>query len=264
VDVHLFKDPVFLSGTLIGGVMFAMLMALTFLLPVFMQEVLGFTAMQSGLALMPRTLVMIAVTPLVGRLYNRVPPRAFVAFGVVMFCISAFQMSHYNLDTSSAGIISTLIFQGVAFSCLWVPLTTVALSSIPRHKLADATGSNSLVRQIGGSIGLAVFATVLSRTQTTARNGLLAHLNPGRPEVMARLAVGRQLMGARGGLDATSAREASTRMLEFMVDRQAAVLAFEKMFLLAGILFALVLPLLILLKTPDDAKTEKIEVHVEI
>ena len=263
VDISLFKDPVFMSGTVIGGIMFAMLMSLTFLLPVFMQEVLGFTAMQSGLALMPRTLVMIAVTPFVGRLYNKVPPRLFVAFGVVMFCISAYQMSHYTLDTSSAGIVSTLIFQGLAFSCLWVPLTTVALSTIPRHKMADATGSNSLIRQIGGSVGLAIFATLLTRTQVGARAGLMAHLNPGRPEVIARLAMTRQMLGARGGLDATTAREGSRRMLEFMVDRQAMVLSFEKMFLLAGILFALVLPLLFFLKTPKVA-SEKIDVHVEI
>jgi MFS transporter, DHA2 family, multidrug resistance protein len=255
VDLSLFKDPVFTSGTVIGGIMFAMLLSLTFLLPVFMQEVLGFTAMQSGLALMPRTLVMIAVTPFVGRLYNKVPPRLFVGFGVVMFCISAYQMSHYTLDTSSAGIVSTLIVQGIAFSCLWVPLTTVALSSIPRHKMADATGSNSLIRQIGGSVGLAIFATLLTRTQVGARAGLMAHLNPGRPEVISRLAMTRQMLGARGGLDATTAREGSRRMLEFMVDRQAMVLSFEKMFLLAALLF--------FLKTPKVA-SEKIDVHVEI
>ncbi len=263
VDVSLFKDPVFASGTIIGGIMFSMLMSLTFLLPVFMQEVLGFTAMQSGLALMPRTLVMIAVTPFVGRLYNKVPPRIFVGLGVVMFCISAYQMSHYTLDTSSAGVISTLIFQGIAFSCLFVPLTTVALSSIPRNKLADATGSNSLIRQIGGSVGLAIFATLLTRTQVGARAGLIAHLNPGRPEVMTRLAMTRQMLSGRGGLDLTTARDASRGMLEFVVDRQAMVLSFEKMFLLAGILFALVLPLLFFLKTPK-VPSEKIDVHVEI
>ena len=268
VDISLFKDKVFLSGTLIGGVMFAMLLSLTFLLPVFMQEVLGFTAMQSRLALMPRTLAMMAMMPLVGRLYNKIPARVFVAFGVMMFCISAYQMSHYTLDTSSAGVVSTLLIQGIAFSCLWVPLTTVALSSIPRHKMADATGSNSLVRQIGGSVGLAIFATLLTRNQTAARTGLVADLNPGRPEVMSRLAMLTQTMMARGGLDATSARAAARRMLEYTVDRQAMVLAFEKMFLLAGILFAMVLPLLFFLKTPKieegAEKGEKIEVHVEI
>src|SRR5207302_6707997 len=85
VNISLFKDPVFLSGTLIGSLMFAMLMANMFLLPVFMQEMLGFTATQSGLNMMPRTLVMMAFTPVVGRLYNKVSPRVLVGLGVVAF-----------------------------------------------------------------------------------------------------------------------------------------------------------------------------------
>ncbi len=168
--------------------MFAMLFSLTFLLPVFMQEVLGFTATQSGLALMPRTLIMMLVTPIVGKLYNKISPRLVVGFGVILFVISAFQMSHYTLETSSAGIVSALLIQGVAFACLFVPLTTVALSTIPRNKIADATGSNSLVRQIGGSVGVAIFATLQTRAVVAARHGLVAHLYPGRPEVIQRLA----------------------------------------------------------------------------
>lgn len=265
VDIALFKDPVFLSGTLISGLMFAMLMSLTFLLPLFMEEVLGFTATQSGLALMPRTLIMMLFTPLIGKIYNKVSPRLVVAFGVVLFSLSAFQMSHYTLDTSPGGIVGALLIQGCAFSCLWVPLTTVSLSSIPRQKLADATGSSSLVRQIGGSVGLAIFATLLSRSQSTARVGLIAHLFPGNPEVLARLGGARQMLG-RGGMDMATARSTANAMIDFAVSRQATVLSFEKMFLLAGILFLLVMPMLLFLRAPKDEPRggEKIEVHVEL
>jgi len=263
VDIRLFKEPVFLSGTLIGGVMFAMLFSLTFLLPVFMQEVLGFTATQSGLALMPRTLVMMLITPIVGRFYNKVSPRLVVGLGVILFVISAYQMSHYTLDTSSRGIVSALLIQGAGFACLFVPLTTVAISKIPRNKIADATGSNSLVRQIGGSVGVAIFATLQARAVVTARHGLVAHLNPGNPAVMARLASTAQMFGARGGLDATSARSGASAMLDFMITRQATVLSFEKMFLLAGIIFLLILPLLLFLKT-GSKPAEKIDVHLDM
>jgi MFS transporter, DHA2 family, multidrug resistance protein len=266
VDLRLFKDKVFLSGTLIGGVMFAMLMSLTFLLPLFMEEVLGFTATQSGLALMPRTLIMMVVVPFVGKIYNKVQPRIVVAIGIIFFAVSAYQMSHYTLDTGGGGIVAALLIQGAAFGCIWVPLTTVALTSIPRHKMSDATGSNSLVRQIGGSIGLAIFATLLSRSQTTARNGLIAHLFPSSPEVLARIASSQRMLQSRGGLDLATARTTANAMLEYGVERQASVLAFEKMFLLAGLLFLLVLPLLFFLKAPkeDDKKGEKIDVHVEL
>jgi MFS transporter, DHA2 family, multidrug resistance protein len=268
VDLRLFKDRTFSSGTFIGGVMFAMLMSLTFLLPVFMQEVLGFNATQSGLALMPRTLIMMVVVPFVGKIYNKVAPALVVAVGIVLFAVSAYQMSHYTLDTGSGGIVAALLIQGAAFACIWVPLTTVALSTIPRHKMSDATGSNSLVRQIGGSIGLAIFATLLSRSQTTARAGLIAHLDAGNPMLLGRIASSERTLVGRGGLDMATARTSAHAMLEFMVDRQAAVLSFEKMFLLAGLLFLLVLPLLLFLRAPKDEKTttkgEKIDVHVEL
>ncbi len=263
VDVRLFTEPVFLSGTVIGGVMFAMLFSLTFLLPVFMQEVLGFTATQSGLALMPRTLVMMLITPVVGKFYNKVSPRVVVAIGVILFVISAYQMSHYTLETSSSGIIAALLIQGAGFSCLFVPLTTVAISRIPRHKIADATGSNSLVRQIGGSVGVAIFATLQARAVITARHGLVAHLDAGNPAVLQRIASTQQVFGARGGLDAASARSGASAMLDFVVTRQATVLSFEKMFLLAGIVFLMILPLLLFLKT-GGKPAEKVDVHLDM
>ena len=262
VDLRLFKDPVFLSGTLVGGVQFALLMSLTFLLPVFMQEVLGFTATQSGLALMPRTLVMMVASPIVGRIYNKVSPRVLVGTGIGLFAVGAYQMSHYTLDTSSTGIIAALVIQGVGFSFLFIALTTVALSSIPRHKLADAAGSNSLVRQIGGSIGIAVFATLLSRSTVAARYGLVAHLNPGRTQVLDRVAAMRGMFGARGGLDVTTARSGAHAMLDFVVIRQAMVLSFEKMFFLAGVVFLLALPLVLFLKTAKKP-AERIDVHAD-
>ena len=263
VDVRLFKEPVFMSGTVIGGIMFAMLFSLTFLLPVFMQEVLGFTATQSGLALMPRTLVMMLITPLIGKIYNKVSPRLVVGIGIILFAISAYQMSHYTLETSSAGIVSALLIQGAGFACLFVPLTTVAISNIPRNKLADATGSNSLVRQIGGSVGVAIFATLQGRSVIAARHGLVAHLNPGNTQVIDRLASLQQVFRGRGGLDAATARSGAGALLNFVVERQATVLSFEKMFLLAGITFLLVMPLLGLLRK-GDKPVEKVDVHVEM
>ncbi len=262
VHLSLFKDSVFTSGTLIGGVMFAMLMANTFLLPLFMQELLGFTAEQSGLALAPRSLIMMVATIFVGRFYNKVSPRLFVAAGVVLFVISAWQMSHYSLATGTGDVVAALLVQGVAFSCLFVPLTTVALSQVPRHKLADATGLNSLIRQIGGSMGLAIFATLLSRYMTVARAGVSAHIVAGRPEVMQRLAMITRVM-EKGGADPVTAHQQAGRVLGRLVTVQATVLSFDKLFFLAGILFLTILPLLFFLKTPAK-RSEKIDVHVEM
>jgi DHA2 family multidrug resistance protein len=261
VDFSLFKDMVFSSGTLIGAVMFAMLMAVTFLLPLFMQTLLGFTAMQSGLALMPRALTMLVVMPIVGRLYNTIQPRIVVAFGILLFAYTAWLLGHYTLNTTSRGVVNVLIIQGIAFSCLFIPLTTVALSSIPRHRLSDATGLNSLLRQVGGSLGLALFATLLSRYATRAREALTASVSVDRLAATARYGSIQRMFAARG-LDAASAQQAAVRILDLQVRRQAMVLAFERLFYLSGILFLCVLPLTLFLRAPKQAG--KIDVHVEM
>ena len=259
----LFKDSVFLSGTLIGAMMFAILMSITFLLPVFMQELLGFTATQSGQALMPRALAMMVGIPIVGRLYNKVQPRILILIGISLVATSAYLMSHYTLETGARTVVFAIIIQGLGFSSLFVPLTTVALSTIPRYRLTDATGLNSLLRQIGGSLGLATFATLLPRFVAGARNALAAHLPVGGPEVMGRLGMIERALGAQG-YDASTAHVAAGRVLGGMVMRQATVLAFERMFLLAGIAFLFILPLVLFLKSPTGARGPKPEVHVEM
>src|SRR2546430_16901704 len=98
-------------------------------------------------------------------------------------------MGHYTLATSRIDVMLALILQGVAFSCLFIPLTTIALSSIPRHRLPDATGLNSLLRQTGGSVGLAVFATLMSRWATRARGAMLGNLTMARPPGAPRVAL---------------------------------------------------------------------------
>jgi DHA2 family multidrug resistance protein len=265
VNLSLFKDSVFASGTFIGSIMFAMLMANMFLLPVFMQEMLGFTATQSGLNLMPRTLVMMLVTPLVGKLYNVVSPRILVGAGVIAFTIGAYQMSHFTLDTGSWQIFGSLVWQGFGFSLLFVPLTTVALSRVPRAKMTDATGLNSLLRQIGGSVGLAIFATLLGRSATQARASIGAHLGITDPMAMMRLQELEHGLAARG-MDAASAHAAAPAALAQQVAAQAMVLSFEKMFLLAGICFMAILPLLAFLKVDRAAEAgdHKPEVHLEM
>ncbi len=262
VDFSLFKDMVFASGTLIGAVMFAMLMTVTFLLPLFMQTMLGFTATQSGLALMPRSLVMLVVMPIVGRIYNKVSPRLVVAIGIVLFAYTAWLMNHYTLATSSRGIITVLAIQGVAFSCLFIPLTTMALSTIPRHRMPDATGLNSLLRQVGGSIGLAIFATLLARTATRARGSMLQNLTMDRPAVTGRFQAMVQMLMGRG-MDMGAARSTAARIIDLQVRQQAMVLSFERMFMLSGIAFLCVLPLVLLLKVPEKGG-EKVDVHVEM
>jgi DHA2 family multidrug resistance protein len=263
VNLRLFRDPVFASGTLVGGLMFAMLMANMFLLPLFMQDLLGFTATQSGLALMPRVLVMMVATPIVGRLYNHVSPRLLVGIGIVAFAIGSYQMSHLTLDSGQADIVGAIVVQGVGFGFLFVPLTTVALSKVPRQTMADATGMNSLVRQIGGAIGLAVFATLLERYTAHARVALVAHIAATSPATQQALSGLGSALQSSGAVAPPVAPEAALRAIDASLQAQASVLAYEKVFLLAGILFLLVLPVLWFLRTEREARS-KSAVHLEM
>jgi len=246
VDLRLFKDPAFASGTLIMLLLFAMLMGNMFILPLFMQELLGFDATDTGLALLPRVLVMMVATPIVGRIYNHVDPRLLIGVGAFFYCVSAYDMSHLTLQSGKEDVVSALMMQGVGFAMLFIPLTTTALASIPRHRMADATGLNSLSRQVGGSLGLAIFASLLGTRSVEAHDALLAHLSPTNPIVQQRMQGIESRLAHT--MDAASAHETALRALSGLVHRQAAVIAFENLFLLAGLSFLFVLPLLSLLR----------------
>jgi DHA2 family multidrug resistance protein len=263
VNLRLLRDPAFASGTLIGGLMFAMLMANMFLLPLFMQALLGFTATQAGVSLAPRALVMIVVAPLVGRLYNVVSPRLLVAIGVVAFALGSYQLSHLTLASGEGNVITGILVQGVGFGFLFVPLTTAALGNVPLRAMADATGLNSVVRQVGGAIGLAIFVTLLERYTTQARVALVAHVGATRPVAQHALANLQQAVQSSGAITAPDAHQAALRVLDATVQAQAGVLAYDRVFLLGGIVFLFVLPLLYFLRTGPAGASKKVEAHLE-
>ncbi len=263
VNLRLLSDKVFLSGTLVASVMFALLFSITFLLPLFMQTLLGFSALQSGVALMPRSLFMMVLTPIVGRIYNRVSPRILVAVGVLVVAFGAYDMAGFTLETGMWQVIRALVTQGIGFSFLFVPLATVALSTIERTKMADATGLNSLFRQLGGSIGLAVFATLLTRWTTADHDVLLPSVNPFRPDVQARLAQIQAALAARG-INPAAVKQTALAALDGIVRQQGAVLSFERLFFTAGAMFLLVLPLLYFLKSPTHGAASREPVHIEV
>jgi DHA2 family multidrug resistance protein len=242
VNLRLFKERTFMAGTVIGGVQFAVLMSSMFLMPVFMQEILGFDATQSGLMLMPRAFVMMALMPVIGRLYNRLRPAALIGAGVLFIAAGCFQLSRVTTATSFRDLLLPMITTGIGFAAMFVPLTTVALSRIPRAQLTDAAGMNSFFRQIGGSIGITVFATLLTRFATQARASVGWHVSALRPEAMMQLgAMQHRALGLGFG---TASRHAAMMFMNGRVAVQGIVLAFEKSFLLQGVCFLAILPLL--------------------
>ncbi|HEY8088734.1 MAG TPA: DHA2 family efflux MFS transporter permease subunit [Polyangiaceae bacterium] len=253
VNLRVLRNRSLATGTAIGAVLGAVLFSTLFLLPIYMQEFLGYDAMQTGLALMPRSLVMLVTIPIVGAIYNKVSPRIVISFGLLLGAFTCFQMSRFTLTTSHEEILWPQMIQGVALACIFIPLSTVALATIDRRRMSDATGLNNLVRQLGGSFGVAIFAAALSRFTTEARQGLIAHVTPGDPAVASRVA-NMSAVFTRAGVDAQVAAQRVLAMLDRQVSIQASMLAFDRAFFFAGLLFAASVPLVVLL---DDGRKNK-------
>jgi MFS transporter, DHA2 family, multidrug resistance protein len=240
-------------GTILGFVVFATL----FLLPLYMQDLLRWSAMQTGLTLMPRALVMIVAFPLVGALYNRFSPRLFIGLGLGLGAYSAYLMSRFTLQTGTTEILIPQVLQGIALACILTPLSTLALASVARERMAEAAGLNNLGRQLGGSLGVAVFATLLGRFATESRAALVHRGLTGDSVLRARLAGVAQYFWSRGASSPLAVARSLGR-LDGSFERQAMTLAFERAFQWGCVLFLVSWPLLLLLKVPFRSRSESL------
>jgi MFS transporter, DHA2 family, multidrug resistance protein len=253
VNLRVMNNRSFAAATLVGAALGAVLFSTMFLLPVFLQDFLHYDATQTGLALMPRSLMLLVTMPLVGALYNRVSPRLFIIGGLFLGGITAILMSRFDLETTHAQILLPQLLQGVAMAVIFIPLSTVALSTIDRRLMSAATGLNNLVRQLGGSFGTAIFASLLGRFANQARVSLVAHVAPGDPFVHARLTAMQSAFAAKGA-DTATAHQQALRLLDMQVSSQASMLGFGKTFFWGAILFFASIPLVLLM---DDGKRSR-------
>ncbi|HEX5409099.1 MAG TPA: DHA2 family efflux MFS transporter permease subunit [Gemmatimonadaceae bacterium] len=247
VDLRILRNKSFSSATSIGGVLGMGLYGSLFLLPLFLQELLGYPAMTSGLALMPRSLAMAVIMPIAGRFYNQLGPRLLVGAGLVISGYSFWELSALTTQTGFWDIFVPQVWQGVGFSLIFVALSTAALATIDRAKMTAATGLYNVVRQVFGSVGIAAAATVLTSSTSRYHDVLAAQLN--QRELIAN-GVLRSTMAAMQhlGLDAAAAHARALDLLNIRVIRQATVLAYNHVFQLITLLFVIAVPLVMLLQ----------------
>jgi MFS transporter, DHA2 family, multidrug resistance protein len=166
------------------------------------------------------------------------------------------------LMTSTSDLIVPLSITGVGLALLFVPLTTAALSNIPRHEMAGAAGVNSFVRQVGGSIGLSIFATLFTRFSQEASAGLASNISILRPEVAIEVANSKAAMLARG-FPSDLATALTYKSFAGRAAVQGTVIGFDKTFILQMIAFIVVLPLLFFLKVKRSETPAHVEISVE-
>jgi MFS transporter, DHA2 family, multidrug resistance protein len=248
VNLAVLRDRSFSSATAIGGILGMGLYASLFLLPLFLQNLLGYSAMISGAALVPRSLAMAFIMPLGGRVYNRVGPKILVGSGLAVSAYSFWALSKLTIDTGFWDIFWPQLWQGVGFALIFVALTTAALATIPRQRMTQAAGLYNVVRQVFGSIGIAVSATLLTRSMSVQHALLSEHVTRFDPAARSFLQGATAALMQRGADLATATRQA-LRLLDARIARQAAVLAYNHVFALITVLFVISIPLVFLLRS---------------
>lgn len=254
VDLRLLGKASFSSATALGGVLGMGLYGSLFLLPLFLQNLLGYPAERSGLALMPRSLAMAVLMPIAGRFYNRLGPRLLVAAGLLVSAVSFWDLAHLTSAVGFWDIFLPQLWQGVGFSLIFVALSTAAFAQLPRAKMTAAAGLYNVVRQVCGSVGIAVAASELTRGVARYHSVLAEHVTAYNP-IAREWLQGAEAAMRRAGADAVTAGQRALELIDLDVNRQAAVLSYNHVFALVAALFVIVLPLVLLLR-PSQARGE--------
>jgi DHA2 family multidrug resistance protein len=247
IDLHLFRDRTFGISNLLMFMLGFALLGSTLLLPLFMQTLLGYTAEQAGLALMPGGFTIMLLLPLVGFLLSRYSPRWLLVFGLVMLSASLFHMTSFDLQIDFHTAIIARVLQAAGMAFLFVPINTAAYAYLPRDKNNAASGLMNLARNMGGSVGISLVTTLLDRRGQVHLNYLSRHLSASNPAFQSMMQGTTQAMRAHGA-NSVFATQQAYAMIEGTVQRQAAMLAYIDDFRLLGFAILAMVPLVFLMK----------------
>ncbi len=244
VDLRVLKNRNFAVGTSLMTILGVVLYGTIALLPLFLQTMLGYPAVESGMAVSPRGFGSIASMILVGRLIGKVNGRYLVMFGFLVLAYATYRFSDINLMISSSSIVWPNIISGFAMGFIFVPLTTMAMGTLPNEQMGNASGVFNLMRNTGGSLGIAAMTTMLSRGGQIHQAALVQNINPYNPVLQQRI---QELTGAMPGSGALETQQAYGAIYG-MVAKQAMVLSYIDNFRLLSFLCLLCVPAVFLFK----------------
>jgi MFS transporter, DHA2 family, multidrug resistance protein len=249
VDLCALGDRSFSVGVFLVGMLGFVLYASLVLLPIYVQTLLGYPAYQAGLALSPRGAGALLTTPVAGYLTSKTDPRRLLMFGLVLGSITMFQLSGLNLNAGYNDILWPQVLQGVALSFLFIPLMASSMSRIRKEKMGNATSIFNLMRNIGGSFGIAIMTTFLVRRSQVHQNRLIERVTPGNLRLQEMLR-GMQSWFHAAGADNYEAHRKALAAVYGIVQKHASMLSFVEAFWLMGILFLVMVPFILLLRNP--------------
>jgi DHA2 family multidrug resistance protein len=250
VDLRVFKNRTYATGVFLMTVVGFALYGGLVLLPLMLQTLFGYSSLEAGKAMAPRGIGSLIMMPLVGILTTKVDPRKLLVLGLIVGGITMIWLGQINLNAGQWDIMLPQFLQGAGLALLFVPLTTVSMATIDPQRMGYATSLFNLMRNIGGSVGIAMTGTYLARHRQVVGAALGEHVSIYDPTTQSRLSQITQGLIA-GGADVTTATQRAYMILHGMVMRQASMVSFVTVYRLLGVLFLIMLPLVLLMKRPS-------------
>jgi DHA2 family multidrug resistance protein len=256
VNIRVLRNTALSVGAGVGFLFGIAFFGTTFSLPQLTQHLLHYPAYQAGLVLLPRMITLFFVMPIVGWLFNYVDPRLLIGVGIAITYWSFQQLAHLSLNVGFWNLVPIMLVMGVAVPCMFVPLSTVSLSTIRREDMTAATSLYTLTRRVGGNIGYALVATLVDRFSIAHRGHLIEHISPLNPLYLSYHAHLTDRL-VQGGGDPIAAPQKALALVNAEVNRQAAILAYNDLAWTFGTMFLATLPLLFLLSRRQAAPSAK-------
>jgi len=247
VDLRALRNRSFSAGVFLISLLGFVLYSSLVLLPIFLQTLLGYPAYNAGLALSPRGIGALIFTPIAGYLTSKTDSRRLIMFGLVFGSFTMFELSRLNLNAGYWDIFWPQVFQGVALSFLFIPLMALAMSEIPKEKMGNATSIFNLMRNIGGSVGIALMTTFLARRAQFHQTRLVEKITPG-DTATRNLLQGFTAYFRTMGFDSYTASRKALGAIYVLVQQHASMLSFVEAFWMMSGLFLAMLPFVWLLR----------------
>ena len=256
VNLGVLKNRNLSVGTVFSFVLGFGLFGSTFIIPLFTQTIMGWTALASGLLMVPSTVFTAIMMPFVGKMMEKkVSTRILVSAGMLIFFVYSF-MAYRVLtpQTGSDAFFWILVIRGIGLGLLSIPITTLALSTLKGQEIGQGAALSGMLRQLGGSFGVALISTYLTRDIQVHRTDLVNKLSVNSASVQQRVTAMMHGFETKG-IPANTAYKTSLRLMDRMVDVQANVLAYMDVFLWVGVMFLVCVPFVIVLVRESRVNT---------
>jgi MFS transporter, DHA2 family, multidrug resistance protein len=249
VNLSVLKDGNLRIGILMGFILGFGLYGSTLIIPIYTQSILGWTATDAGMLLIPGSITTAIMMPFIGKMIQKGVPQGYmVGAGFLVFFLFTFWMRNIMTpDTGTEHMYWPLILRGVGLGLLFVPITTLSLSTLKGREIGEGAAFTGMFRQLGGSFGIAIITTFITRFSQEHRVNLVAHLDGTRLEVQQRIQQLQQGFMSKG-FTSNEALQKAHQVIDYSVMKQSTVLSYMDIFMYLGIMFLCCIPIIFLIK----------------